>query len=404
MLNENLIDAQVAIIGSILIEPDFVSEIISSVHEDDFITSEYKNLFLAAKELFLSNKPVDAVTVCNKVGEEYRKILMQIIEITPTAAAWAEYSEILKKESQLYKLRNMGNLLKISKSLEDAYFILEQAQKICVSRKINATSAKEGFLHFLSSLDEKPDYVKTNLRDLDRKLKLSKGDFLIIGGYPSSGKTALAIQISSYMARFKKVGFFSFETNDRKIYERLICQNNFINFSNLKNRTLKEKEVNDILENRNKIINLKFDCINAAGMTVNDIKSQTLAGRYEIIIIDYIQLIKPSSAHNRTEQVSQISRELHTLAQQHQVLIIGLSQLSRPEKDQKVLKAPTMASLRESGQLEQDADAVILLYLSEPENPYSDRILKLAKNKDGELAYMQIAFDGKHQSFLEYME
>lgn len=407
MANERLLSGETAVLGSILIDPEICGEVFSKVHENDFITSEYKHIFLSAKKLYLQNKHIDAVTICHEAGgDAYRDLLMQLMQVTPTSAGWYEYAEVLKQESRLYKLQQIGAKMMTCSSLDEASKILNEAHSLTSSRAdIKTINMTQGLMNFMQDLESKPEYILTSIGKLDQKLNISSGDFIIIGGYPSAGKTALALQIASYMGIKRKVGIFSLETNDRKIYNRLISQLTLTDFRKIKTHDLSEKELMDIAKQNKMLCKIQIDVVNASGMTVQDVISTTFQKKYDIIFVDYLQLIVPSNVKvNRTEQVSQISRDLHTFAQNSKTTVIALSQLSRPEKENKVQKAPTMASLRESGQIEQDADAIMLLYLSDPENPYSDRILKLVKNKDGELAYMQLNFDGRYQTFLEYMD
>ena len=407
MANERLLSGETAVLGSILIDPEICGEVFSKVHENDFITSEYKHIFLSAKKLYLQNKHIDAVTICHEAGgDAYRDLLMQLMQVTPTSAGWYEYAEVLKQESRLYKLQQIGAKMMTCSSLDEASKILNEAHSLTSSRAdIKTINMTQGLMNFMQDLESKPEYILTSIGKLDQKLNISSGDFIIIGGYPSAGKTALALQIASYMGIKKKVGIFSLETNDRKIYNRLISQLTLTDFRKIKTHNLSEKELLNIAKQNKMLCDIKLEVVNASGMTTNDIISKTYERRYDIIFIDYLQLITANSIkENRTEQVSQISRNLHTFAQDSNTTVIALSQLNRPEKENKVQKAPTMASLRESGQIEQDADAIMLLYLSDPENPYSDRVLKLVKNKDGELGYMLLNFDGRHQTFLEHMD
>ena len=407
MANERLLSGETAVLGSILIDPEICGEVFSKVHESDFITGEYKHIFASAKKLYLQNKHIDAVTICHEAGGDmYRDLLMQLMQMTPTSAGWSEYAEVLKEESRLYRLQQIGAKIMSCQSLDEGSKLLSEAHSLTSSRSdIKTISMTQGLMNFMQELESKPEYLLTSIGKLDQKLNISSGDFIIIGGYPSAGKTALALQIASYMGIKRKVGIFSLETNDRKIYNRLISQLTLTDFRKIKTHDLSEKELMDIAKQNKMLCKIQIDVVNASGMTVQDVISTTFQKKYDIIFVDYLQLIVPSNVKvNRTEQVSQISRDLHTFAQNSKTTVIALSQLSRPEKENKVQKAPTMASLRESGQIEQDADAIMLLYLSDPENPYSDRILKLVKNKDGELAYMQLNFDGRHQTFLEYMD
>ena len=407
MADNKLLSAECAVLGSILIEPEICGQVFAELHEDDFVTAEYKHIFKSARNLFFSGKQVDAVTICSAAGgDDYRPLLMDLMAITPTSAGWKEYANILKEESRLHKLKILSAKLNLCSNIADASRILSDMQRISASRSgIKPVTMAQALMNFLQSFDETPKYFKTCITELDNNLDISAGDFIIIGGYPSSGKTALALQIACNMSYDEKVGIFSLETKDTKIYDRIISQRTLTDFKSLKKRNLDEKDIKTILKQKDELCKMQIEVFNASGMTVNDIVAHTLANNYSIIFIDYMQLIIPESVKiPRHEQVAQISRDLHIFAQRHQVTVIALSQLSRPETKDKVQKAPNMASLRESGQIEQDADAIMLLYLERADSPYGDRILKLAKNKEGPLCYMKLHFDGWFQSFCEYMD
>lgn len=405
--NNKLLSSECAVLGSILIDPEICGQVFAELNEDDFITAEYKHIFKSSKKLFFSGKQVDAVTICNASGgDEYRPLFMDLMAITPTSAGWREYANILKEESRLHKLKILSEKLSFCSNIADASKILSDMQRIPANRSgVKPVTMAQALMNFLQSFDETPKYFKTCITELDNNLDISAGDFIIIGGYPSSGKTALALQIACNMSYDNKIGIFSLETKDTKIYDRIISQRTLTDFKALKKRNLDEKDINNILKQKDELCKMQIEVFNASGMTVNDIIAHTLANNYSIIFIDYMQLIIPESGKiPRHEQVAQISRDLHTFAQRHQVTVIALSQLSRPETKDKAQKAPNMSSLRESGQIEQDADAIILLYLERPDSPYGDRILKLAKNKEGPLCYMKLNFDGWFQSFCEYMD
>ena len=160
-------------------------------------------------------------------------------------------------------------------------------------------------------------------------------------------------------------------------------------------------------QNKN-ISRRQMEIIPAGGYTADDIRVETLSGRYQVIFVDYLQLVRTERKNqNRTEEVGSVSRTLHTLAQQHGVTVIALAQLNRPDKG--TLRAPRLSDLRESGQIEQDADVVMMLSLirewdtNEPKNS-TDRLLQIVKNKEGELNYMRLAFDGRAQQLVERMQ
>ena len=158
----------------------------------------------------------------------------------------------------------------------------------------------------------------------------------------------------------------------------------------------------NILEYRSSaMVGRKLEVIQAGGLSVVDMQALALARRYEIIYIDYLQLIAPDDRRRSdVEQVTQISKDLHVMAQTTGITVCALSQLSRPQKGGENEKAPGLHSLRQSGQIEQDADGVLLLYKEEPNNPRSRRCLKIAKNKDGEAGgIVYLVFDGAHQRF-----
>lgn len=234
---------------------------------------------------------------------------------------------------------------------------------------------------------------------MDENLFAEPGDLIVLGGYPSAGKTLLAAQFAYEMAtaQCKRVGIFSLETSDRKLYDRVATYAAELDFDAVKSARLSDSELDTVAALGARDDRVQLDVIPVSGMSPMDIRAVSLSRRYDVIFIDYLQLLN-SSGRDRYEKITNISLALKQLGRDTGITVVALSQLSRPEKGRR--SAPTLASLRESGQIEQDADIVMLLYLEDEENPSGNRTLNVAKNKDGELGHFRLGFYPKHMKFV----
>jgi replicative DNA helicase len=246
------------------------------------------------------------------------------------------------------------------------------------------------------SLQEKPKYMTWGFQEMDEKLFAEPGDFVVIGGYPSAGKTLLSLQIAMHMAQDYRVGYFSLETSPRKLMDRIMAAQAKVPLAKIKRRDLDAQDWDAVRDVTSQLAKRSLDLVRASGMTVADIRAQVLQKRYQVIFVDYLQLVQAKGT-GRYEQVTAISMGLHTLAQDLGVAVIALAQLSRPEKGSGPMKPPNMTSFRESGQIEQDADIAILLYPEDPNDNGSQRVLKVSKNKEGGKFALDLAFDGQTQ-------
>ena len=205
------------------------------------------------------------------------------------------------------------------------------------------------------------------------------------------------------MAEKYRVGFFSLETSPAKLSDRIISHMAQVPLSQIKTRKLGQSDWTALSRACARLYELQLDLIDAGGMTVRDIRAVTLNKRYDVIFVDYLQLVN-ARGKNRYEEVTSISLGLHELARTGHIAVIALAQLSRPEqvKENKngVVKfvQPTMSSFRESGQIEQDADVALLLYPSNPNDNGGSRLLKIGKNKEGERDRIELDFDGATQT------
>lgn len=396
------LSAQQAVLGALLIEPTICGDLFQRVRPEDFVTPEFRTVYNAARELFFDSKAVDPVSICYRAGgDEYRKLLMDLMDMTPTAANWEVYADIMVEQAKLYRWRTTLERTPLVTTLEEARELTGKAsEQVMDHDDAKVIGAAQGLVDMLTEQERPIDPIPYGIRRLDDTMLSQRGEFVVIGGRPSAGKTAFALQAAATMGKTHRVGFFSLETSPQKIYTRLAAQTIGVDFQLLRRHSLGDDDRKTIALATKEFSRLQFECIKAAGMTVEDIQSLTLARRYDVIFVDYLQLIK-SRGVNRTEEVSRISMALATLARAHDVLVIALAQLHRPETDSDKVKAPTMSSFRESGQIEQDADAILLLYLLDPADPKSDRRLKVAKNKEDRLTAIDLAFDGAHQRFAE---
>lgn len=400
-----LLEAQWAIVGAMLVEPDIVGEVIAECRADDFLNSNAREIFVACRKLYTDKKPVDPVTALHILGDGFRDIIRDAMITTPTAANWRAYAEVLREDAKLSRVQALGQKLMGIRDAESAAALMQQLSDIlCDKTDTRVVSLSQGFDEFYArhSTTKRPDYIQWGLSALNDKLTAELGDIVVIGARPSAGKTMMAGQMAIAMAKRHpewKIGIFSFETKDQKLYDRVICHLAGVSFNDIKQNSLdfeSWKKISEAAEYRN----LKIDVINAAGMTVSDIKAETLAKHYNVIFIDYIQLVAAPWHRKRFDAVTEISLELKQFAQAANVAVVELAQLSRPEKYTKQNMEPRLSDLRESGQIEQDADIAMLLYAVDPDDANSDRKLFIAKNKDGPLGRMTLGFDPDHMTFL----
>lgn len=402
MSHSEYYEAQRSVIGSMLFDGEHVAGIVLHRSREEDYTGEYKTLFRACRELFQAGKPVDAVTVADKVGRSYALFLHELMDETPTAANVEAYLDILVEKSKLLRVQSLAASAVNCISLEEVQKLVEQQQRILGDRPgVKIVGMEQGLLDFYDRQRRPANLVPWGLDKVDGTFRCEYGDFIVLGGYPSAGKTAFSLQLAWNQAKDKRVGYFSLETHPDKIIDRTVTAVCGVDFGRIKEHSLQDEDWREIECRSTAMVGRKMEIIQAGGLSVVDIQALALAGRYDIIYIDYLQLIAPEDRRRSdVEQVTQISKDLHVMAQTTGITVCALSQLSRPPKSGEQEKAPGLHSLRQSGQIEQDADGVLLLYKEEPNNPRSRRCLKIAKNKDGEAGgIVYLVFDGAHQRF-----
>ena len=243
---------------------------------------------------------------------------------------------------------------------------------------------------YIRSLDQQPNYIQTGIGPLDRNLHILPGNFILIGGRPSAGKTALSLQIAVEMAKQgRKVCYFSLETSPQILAQRIIANQLYAPLEQVKTKKVPAAE----LDGLSKLRKLPLYIRSASGRNVAWIRAQALRMKAQAVMVDYVQIIRPDRSADRYQAITQISIALHELAQTTGMVVIGAAQLSRNAAH----TMPSNADLKDSGQLEQDADAVLLLGNAED----GRSVCILSKNKEGRVGEIPLAFDKERQRFLE---
>ena len=405
---DHQLDAERGVIGSLLIDESLVREMVSVVDAQDFLNPANRLIFQAARQLFRDGKPVDALTIRDRVGSQYSDYMTQLMEITPTSANWREYAALMHSQATTQRIKNLAQyILENAVTLDDCRQpCADMEQLLADGRRIDAWTMQEMMEDFFRAQDPDapaPEYVTYGLDVLDQRNYTELGDVVMIGGYPSDGKTALALMMAYHMAARYKVGFFSLETDKRKVRDRMVASVAQIDFDAIKRRTLTESDWAGLAAKSTDMSKRDLTVLRAAGMTVADIQSASQAYGFQVVVIDYVQLITPEVSRRapRSEQMADVSRALHTFAQSSGTLVIELAQLTRQERGS--WREPDMHDLKESGQFEQDADIIFLLYRPSPSDDTLDqeknRILKIAKYKEGPRGRWPLYFDGPKQTF-----
>ena len=395
--------AQYSVIGSLLRDPDeCAGEIFQTATPAMFGDKTLRHVFEAAREIWSSGVPVDPVTLGAKAGKEYSQTIVDCVNLTPTAVNAGAYLKILREQAQLNAMQVEALSISTADTVEDATESYEKIGKLLApTEDIEDYSLTEMIGMYLDRMNDPtpPDYLHFGMDRLDSALAVTPGMFLIIGADSSTGKTALALQFAVHIARNgKRVGFFSLETPQEPLQNRIMAEHQLagIPVPSSQQKKLSDEDFARAAQVGILSENIPLRVIRKAN-TLEKIRARTLQRRFDVIFIDYVQLID-AQGKERFDVVTKISMGLHRMAQELGVVIVGLSQVTPPEKGKKV--KITVDDLRESRQLKQDADIVLLMTRStDKDDPPEARILEVAKNKDGRRPKLRLNFDPQHMTF-----
>lgn len=402
---ENL-GAEQSVIGSMLIEPKTVGLVVEELTEDDFLMELNREIFRAFRSLFLAERVMDPVTILDMVGHgeaAIRQYILQLMDTTPTAANIREYIRLTRKNARRMKLAAIGKQLQELTDPEDGLALLKAGEDLLSQDgRDDEADMERSMLDFYADFERKPEYLPWGLPFLDRELMAERKDFVVLAGRPSDGKTALALHMAYTQAATKRVGFFSLETGRKRLFSRLVSSVSEVRNADIKRRRLGQREYDLIAKGAEKLIPRKLTLVEASGWTVEQIEARSMARRFDVVYIDYLQLIRANERRwrgNRTDEVSDISRALANMARRHGITVVALSQLSRLDGKSQERREPVMQDLRESGQIEQDADIILFIWRKEENRSNAQRYITLAKNKEGMLGLWPVGFQGATQSF-----
>lgn len=422
ILSQSLMDAQVGVLGSMLIDESCVGLVLSQVSERDFVSAQYRMIFQAVKALFREGLPTTPIAVREKLGGEpgdkLSELLAGIMDVTATAANVDGYLQMLREKSLLLRLQSQGTALQNAGDLDAAFRALDRAMELRVGRPdLHALTFAQGYEQFFDRHGEETpvEHLDWAILQLNEVLKAELGNIVIIGAYPGDGKTALALQCAARFGKKHNVGYFSFESKASRLYDRHVAREALISSAAINANKLTEEDFKTIISLRDKLAGTRVTIIDAVGMTAADIAAYSQAKHFDVIFVDYIQQVEqPAGGPMKDfERVTYVSRELQKFAVRTDTAVISLSQLSRPDKVKikykgddgewhvrSITPPPTIGDLRSSGQIEQDADIILLMWREDYDIKDSPRIIQVAKNRNGEaLDKVRCRFDGEHQTF-----
>ena len=425
------LEAEQAVLGSILIDSRCLPDVIGILKAEDFYLQQNREIYEAVYTMFNFSQTIDPVTVLEKMKElglykdNTRDYILQLMDITPTAANAVRYANIVRDKAMLRGLAHASSDISemVYEQVGTPQEMLETAEKkIYALRKGERGESLEHIgtilhkvfdrLNELSQSDSAIPGLSTGLRDLDGKINgLNKSDLLLVAARPAMGKSAFALNIGVNVARkYKKtVAIFNLEMSREQMAMRLLACESFVELQKLATGKLSEEEWTKIGMAASSLSQMDIRIDDNPTVTVADINAKCRRlDDLGLVIIDYLQLMQGSGygkgGDNRVTVVGEISRSLKIMAKELNVPVICLSQLSRAVESRND-KRPILSDLRESGAIEQDADSVMFLYRDEyyTENSEDKGVAEciVAKNRHGETGTVKLQWIGQYQTFTD---
>jgi len=425
------VEAEQAVLGSILIDPRCLPDVIEHLRGADFYIRQNREIYETVYSMFNFSVTIDPVTVLdhmrqNGVYVEHisRSYILQLMDTTPTAANIREYIHIIKDKTLLRRIAETAGDLSamVQEGTDSGQDVLEAAEQRIYS--IRQGRSARGLTPISSVLIEVYDRLtelaandspvpglSTGLTDVDLAISgLNKSDLILLAARPGMGKTSMALNILLHAGKFsgRSVAFFSLEMSREQLALRLISNESFVDNKKLVTGKLNEQDWEKVAAASDSLNRTKILVDDDPTVTVADINAK--CRRVEdlgLVVIDYLQLMQsaggnPRSGENRQQIVSDISRSLKIMAKELNIPVLCLSQLSRAAEG-RTNKRPMLSDLRESGAIEQDADIVMFLYREdyyekETENHNLAECI-IAKNRHGETRTVELQWLPEYTTF-----
>ena len=399
--------AQASVIGCLLIDDRCCGEVFQATTPEMFSEASFRNIYKAIRKLWTERHPVDPVSVLDALGSagsNYASLMADCMKVTPTAANVMCYCEILQKCLRLSLFRKAAyDLLDAPNEQACGEIWTRLGKELLGGKKKRISSYAELLDDFFDRINDEtpPDYIDWGFAPLNEIMTVISGHFVVIGAESSVGKTALAFQFARHMAKCgKRVGFFSLETPKEDAEDRLMANGGDVPLPAIKHRRLDRNAMLRLTKDADEMHGVCFDLIEAAGYSVDEIEEDTLANGYDTIFVDYVQIVNSLTDDDVSKQVRKVSIGLHNISLRLGCTVIGLSQVTPPEKDRKGKRRELCKwDLRESKQLVNDAQVIMLMDLSDLSDYSSNRVLIVDKNKDGACGRMALEFDAPRMRF-----
>ena len=426
------VEAEQSVVGAMLMDRDAITTASEIISGNDFYQSAYGVIFDAMVELFNEGKPVDLITLQERLKEKdvpaeiaSLEFVRDLVTAVPTSANVKYYAQIVADKSVMRKLiklnEEIANICYAGKeSLEE---VLEKTEKSVFEllQKRNTSDfvpIKQVVLNALERIEKASKTkgtvtgIPTGFIDLDYKLSgLQPSDLILVAARPSMGKTAFVLNIAQYIAfkKDKSVAIFSLEMSKEQLVNRLFSLESQVDAQAIRSGNMKDSDWEKLIEGAGIIGQSHLIIDDTPGISISELRSKCRKYKLEqgldVVIIDYLQLMTGSvgkSSESRQQEISEISRSLKGLARELNVPVIALSQLSRAVESRPD-KRPMLSDLRESGAIEQDADVVMFIYRDEYYNKDSEfkkqADIIIAKQRNGPIGTVNLAWLGEYTKF-----
>lgn len=431
------LEAEQAVLGAIILEGESITKAIELLSPDDFYREAHRKIYNAMLHIFNQNEPIDLITLTEHLKDkgELEEVgglsyLSSLATVVPTSANIRYHAKLVREKALLRSLIRACTeiVTKIYEEPEDAEEMIDYAEKLIfeISEKRTNTSfyqmkdvVKQTFKIIESMYERKAVItgIPSGFKDLDELTSgFQPGDLIIIGGRPGMGKTAFSLNIAQHVGveMGEPVAFFSLEMSKEQIAMRLLSSLALVNASALRKGFIGKRDWERLTEAAVKLSEAPIYIDDSSQMSVLEIRAKARRlkmekGKLSLIIIDYLQLMRSRTNYDRREQeISEISRSLKAMAKELKVPVIALSQLNR-SVEKTTDRRPTLANLRESGAIEQDADVIIFLYRDEvynkknPANKGKAEVI-VAKQRNGPTDTVNLTFLDEYTRFLDFTD